>query len=158
MIRVLIVASFFSLRFCQGQDAKVIKLHDLQKMLTENSGKIHIYNFWATWCGPCVRELPYFEKINTDGGPDIKVTLVSLDLDLDPNPEKVHKFVKLKNIQSEVLMLDERDPDTWINKIEKQWSGALPATLIINHKNGKRIFIGKALQEGQLEQYLEQLQ
>lgn len=158
MIRTLIVATFFSFGVCQAQEAQVIRLPELQQILSENSGKIHIFNFWATWCGPCVKELPYFEKINAEGRPNIKVTLVSLDLDLDPDLEKVHKFVKLKKLQSEILMLDERDPDLWINKIEKQWSGALPATLIINHKTGKRIFVGKALQEGQLEQYLDQIQ
>lgn len=158
MIKTLIVATFFSYGICQAQDARVIKLPELQHMFSDSSGKIHIINFWATWCGPCIKELPYFEKINAEGRPDIKVTLVSLDLDLDPNPDKVHKFIKLKKLRSEVLMLDESDPDSWINKIEKRWSGALPATLILNHKTGKRIFIGKVLEEGQLEQYLEQIQ
>lgn len=158
MTRVLIVAMLLSVGICQAQEAKVIKLPELQQKLAQNSGKIHIFNFWATWCGPCVKELPYFEKINAEGGPEIKVTLVSLDLDLDPNPEKVHRFIKLKQLRSEVLMLDESNPDLWIDKIEKQWSGALPATLIINHKTGKRIFVGRELQEGQLEQYLDQIQ
>lgn len=158
MIRTLIVASFFSFGICQAQEAKIIKLPELINMFSPDSKHIHIFNFWATWCGPCIKELPYFEKITAEGRPDIQVTLVSLDLDLDRDPDKVYKFIKLKKLRSEVLMLDESDPDLWINKIEKRWSGALPATLILNHKTGKRIFVGEALKEGQLEQYLDQIQ
>ena len=105
-----------------------------------------------------MKELPFFEKINAEAQPGIKVTLVSLDLDLDPNPEKVYRFISRKNIQSKVVLLNETDPDTWISKIEKHWSGALPATILINHETGKRKFIGKALHEGELEQYLDELQ
>ena len=139
--------------FCQTAD--IIKLADLERLMEEESHPIHIINFWATWCAPCVKELPIFEKITAEKRPGVKVTLVSLDLDLDPNPEKVYKFIARKNIRSEVLLLDEADPNSWINKIEKQWSGALPATILINHKTGTRTFFGKALHEGQLEQFLE---
>ena len=88
----------------------------------------------------------------------MKVLLVSLDLDLDPDAEKVYKFIKRRNIQSEVLLLDEPDPNTWINNIAPEWSGALPATIIINPKTGKRKFIGRSLREGELEQYLDEIQ
>lgn len=154
---VFVLAAAFGCQVCSGQDAKIIKLPELQKMIAEKSEKIHVINFWATWCGPCVKELPYLEKVHSEGKPDIHVTLVSLDLDLDPNPEKVYKFIKLKKLESDVVMLDERDPDSWIDKIEKKWSGALPATLIVNQKTGRRIFIDRALQEGQLEQYLDEI-
>jgi hypothetical protein len=105
-----------------------------------------------------VKELPLFEKITAEKRPGVRITLVSLDLDLDPNPDKVYKFISRKNIQSQVVLLDEADPNSWINKIEKEWSGALPATILINHKTGKRKFIGKALEEGDLEKFLEGLQ
>ncbi|MGC1241103.1 MAG: TlpA disulfide reductase family protein [Chryseosolibacter sp.] len=121
------------------------------------SGKIHVINFWATWCGPCVEELPLFEKLATERA-DVDVTLVSLDLDLDPNPEKVYRFISRKKIQSRVVLLDEPDPNLWISKIDDQWSGALPATIIINHRTGKRKFIGAALKEGELEKYIDALQ
>jgi hypothetical protein len=55
-------------------------------------------------------------------------------------------------------MLDESNPDSWIDKVEKDWSGSLPATVIINHKTGKKIFIDRALKEGQLETLLDEIQ
>ena len=158
IFKITFLAFFLSCHFCHGQDARIIKLPELQNMIAEKSGKIRVINFWATWCGPCVKELPYLEKITSEGRPDVTVTLVSLDLDLDPNPEKVQRFIKLKKIQSDVVMLDESNPDSWIDKIEKSWSGALPVTLIVNQKTGNRIFIDKPLLEGQLEKYLDEIQ
>ena len=139
-----------------AQDSQIIKLDDLQRVIQSPSTQIKVINFWATWCAPCIKELPLFEKINEQRS-DVKVTLVSMDLDLDPNPDKVYKFIARKGIKSEVLILNERDPNSWINKIDKNWSGALPATLIINPKTGDRKFIEKELHEGDIEKLIEQL-
>ena len=141
-----------------SQKPQTIKLHDLQKIINARTEKIQIINFWATWCGPCVKELPLFEKLNAAARDNIQVTLVSLDLDLDPDPEKVYKFIARKNIRSQVLLLNEDDPNSWIDKVDKAWNGALPATIFINQKTGERKFIGKELREGELEKYIEEMQ
>lgn len=140
-----------------AQKAKMIRLADLQKLIAAPTEEIKVINFWATWCVPCIKELPLIEKLQGERK-DVKVSLVSMDMDLDPDPEKVHRFVDRKKIQSEVLILDERDPNDWIDKIEKKWSGALPATLIINTKNGKRKFVEKELHEGELEKLIAEVQ
>lgn len=158
MARVFFLAAVICAQVCSGQDIRIVKLPELQRMMTEKSDDIHVINFWATWCAPCVKELPIFEKVNAEQKHGVKILLVSLDLDLDENSEKVYKFVARKNIKSTVLLLDERDPGSWIDKIEKQWSGSLPATLVINHKTGKRLFVGRSLREGELEQYLDDVQ
>ncbi|HEX8038568.1 MAG TPA: TlpA disulfide reductase family protein [Chryseosolibacter sp.] len=158
MRRLIFPGLFFLLSTCLAQEAKTVRLADLQKLMNEKSEKIQVINFWATWCGPCVKELPVFEKLRAEGRPDVKVTLVSLDLDLDPNPAKVYRFISKKNIQAQVLLLDEPDANSWISKIDKEWSGALPATILINHKTGKRRFVGRALEEGELETYLREIQ
>ena len=139
-----------------GQNAQLVKLENLQAELAKPSDQILVYNFWATWCAPCVKELPLFEKLNQDDK-NVKVTLVSMDIDLDPNPEKVYKFIDRKKIQSRVLILDAVDPNSWINKIDKNWSGALPATLIINTKTGIRRFVNEALKEGDLEKLIAEV-
>ncbi len=141
-----------------AQPAKTIKLVDLQKMLEEKGDKIQVINFWATWCAPCVKELPLFEKLTEQGLPGVEVSLVSMDLDLDPDPEKVYKFISRKNLQSKVLLLDEQNPNSWINKIEKQWSGSLPATIVINQRTGQRKFVEKELHEGDLEKLIAEVQ
>ena len=154
----VIAALFFCGQSCYSQNAEIVTASQLQDRIAKGSADIQIINFWATWCGPCVKELPFFEKITAEGRPNVKVLLVSLDLDLDPDREKVYKFIARKNIQSEVLLLNEPDPNSWINKIEPEWSGALPATVIINYTTGKRKFIGRALREGELDQYIDDIQ
>jgi thiol-disulfide isomerase/thioredoxin len=155
---IAIILFFLGVSFAKGQNAEIVKLGRLQKILTQKSENIQVINFWATWCGPCVKELPLFEKFNNAKPANVKITLVSMDLDLDPNPEKVYKFIERKKILSEVLILNEKNPNDWIDKIEKQWTGALPATIVINQKTGKRKFVEKELHEGDLEKLILEVQ
>lgn len=138
-----------------AQTARPVKLKDIQKIMTDQES-IQVINFWATWCAPCIKELPQFEKLNQENK-NVKVTLVSLDYDLDPDPAKVNRFIARKKLQSSVVILEEKDPNSWIDKIEKEWNGSIPATLIINAKTGKRKFIEKELQEGDLEKLVAEI-
>jgi thiol-disulfide isomerase/thioredoxin len=153
---------FFIIFFCLmsfaalPQRVSVIKLKELQELVNKPSEKIKVVNFWATWCAPCVKEMPLFEKLNRENS-SVEITLVSMDYDLDTNLEKVHRFVARKNLQSTVVILAEQNPNSWIDKIDKNWSGALPATLIVNTATGKRKLIQKELHEGDLEKYIEEV-
>lgn len=156
-MKKLLLPLVFSLSFyVQAQQAELIKLGQLQALIETKTDHIKVINFWATWCAPCVKEMPLFEKAGLEN-PDIKITFVSMDLDLDANPEKVHKFVARKKIQSQVVILDETNPNSWIDKIDKNWSGAIPATIIINGKTGQRKFIEKELHEGELEKLIAEV-
>lgn len=157
MRRVFVIFLLFVAFASQAQKAEVVKLDQLQNFIQSKTDHIKVINFWATWCAPCIKELPLFEKLGQDRS-DVKVTLVSMDLDLDPNPEKVHKFVARKKLQSKVLILDAKDPNSYIDQIDKSWSGALPATIIINGKTGQRKFVGKELHEGELEKLIAEVQ
>ena len=154
MIMRVLSAAFLLISFSSLAQPKVVKLAEVEKILKTPSEQIQVVNFWATWCGPCIKEMPLIEKLGQENN-NVRVTLVSLDLDLDANPEKVYKFVERKAIKSTVLILDEQDPNSWIDKIEKQWSGSLPATIVVNTKTGKRVFVGKELKEGELEKMIE---
>jgi thiol-disulfide isomerase/thioredoxin len=137
--------------------AEIVDLAGLQKVIQAPGTEVRVINFWATWCGPCIKELPLLEKLGQERK-DVKVTLVSLDLDLDPNPEKVHKFVQRKKIQSAVLILDAGSGNDWIDKVDKRWSGALPTTLIVNSKTGKSTLVERELREGDLERLIMEIQ
>lgn len=140
-----------------GQAGDIVKIGQLTASIKAEKEKIQVINFWATWCGPCIKELPLFEQLN-EARKDIRVRLVSLDLDLDPNPDKVRNFAVRKKLKAEIVMLDERDPNSFIDKIDKSWSGALPATLVINNKNGKRRFVNRELKEGELDKLITEVQ
>ncbi len=132
-----------------AQEAAVVKFDKLQKILDEKSEKIQVINFWATWCAPCVKELPYFEMLNAENRPGIKVTLVTLDF--ANKLDKVNSFLVRKQMKANVILLDEIDYNSWIDKVEKAWSGAIPATLVINSMTGKRKFVEKELKDGDLD-------
>jgi len=156
MKKLVLLLLLFTCLSAKAQHAELVKLEQLQALIESKSDHIKVINFWATWCAPCVKEMPLFENLG-QARSDVKVTFVSMDLDLDPNPEKVHKFVARKKIQSQVLILDETNPNSWIDKIDKNWSGAIPATLIINGKTGQRKFIEKELHEGDLEKLIAEV-
>jgi len=110
----------------------------LEPLLQKKDEKTYIINFWATWCAPCIKELPYFEKINAEQKDNnVVVILVSLDM---PSMWKSNllPFIKKKNLRSHVIVLDDPKQNTWIPKVDENWSGGIPATLIYN--KDKRIF------------------
>lgn len=147
----------FALGAKAQEQAKIVKLPELQEMISAKSDQIKVINFWATWCAPCVKEMPLFEKLGLERQ-DVKITFVSMDLDLDPDPTKVYKFVTRKKIQSQVVILDEKNPNLYIDLIDKSWSGALPATIVMNTKTGQRKFVEKELHEGELEKLIAEVQ
>jgi thiol-disulfide isomerase/thioredoxin len=92
-----------------------------------------IVNFWATWCGPCVAELPYFEEIHRKYAEQgVKVLLVSLDF-RHYYEKKLIPFVKNKDITADVVMFSDPKQQAWIPKVHESWDGALPATLVLHH-------------------------
>ncbi len=144
-----IVFVMFSLSATFGQTVEVIKYPQLKEMMdTDKSSDIVIYNFWATWCAPCIKEMPYFEKMNSHD--NVKVKFISFD-DSGKLNERVIPFIKKKDIQSEVYLLDETDFNKIIDQIDPRWSGAIPATIIMNHKTNEKLFFEQEFREGELE-------
>jgi len=123
----------------------------LEKAVLSDKNTIYVVNFWATWCAPCVKELPYFEKLNLENK-SVKVVLVSLDFK-NQFETKLLPFLKKRKINSEVVFLTDKDYNSWFLKVDKDWSGALPATLII--KNGKKTFAEKSFSSyAELNEYV----
>jgi thiol-disulfide isomerase/thioredoxin len=138
-----------------AQKASVIKFDALQEILDTKNEQIQVINFWATWCAPCIKELPLLEKLNARNDLNAKITLINLDY--ADKVEKVNEFITRKNIRSRVLLLDELDYNAWIDKVDKGWTGAIPATLVFDPKTGKRRFVEKELKEGELEELIGSL-
>ena len=126
----------------------------LEKEILSDKNTVYVVNFWATWCAPCVKELPHFEQLNSENK-NIKVVLVSLDFK-NQFESKLLPFLKKKSIKSEVVFLADTDYNTWLPMVDKDWSGSIPATLII--KNGKKFFVEKMFSNyGELNDYVNKI-
>ncbi|MCW3084066.1 MAG: hypothetical protein JWP12_1432 [Bacteroidetes bacterium] len=135
----------FSVSFVFSQNISVIKIKDLERRLNNNSDTTYIVNFWATWCAPCVKELPDFDSITkVYGTQKVKVLLITLDFKEDRD-EKVLPFVAKKHIRSDVFLLDETNGNYFIPKVSDKWTGSIPATLIVNNKKKYRNFYEQKL-------------
>jgi thiol-disulfide isomerase/thioredoxin len=116
-----------------GQDVEVyMKYDDLRPELTKSNDTTYVINFWATWCKPCVKELPEFQKINQEfKNQKFKMILVSLDFESQVE-SKVKPFINERNIEAEVVVLADSKQHQWIDKVHPEWSGSIPITLIHN--------------------------
>ena len=160
MIRSIVALGFMlaaSAAFGQTP-VRALKFADLQSYMAAQAGQhTLVVNIWATWCRPCVKELPYFEQaqqIYANKG--VKVLLVSVDF-ADELETKVAPFVKSKNMACEVVLLDESNPNSWIDRVNKDWSGSIPVTFVVD-KNGayKAFHVGDFTPEA-LNQYIDKI-
>tara|TARA_R110002012_G_scaffold59388_1_gene155215 strand:- start:26200 stop:26754 length:555 start_codon:yes stop_codon:yes gene_type:complete len=176
LIFVLVVTIFFSCSEKKKENKKVTETTDkeviakednstadvkfpvydfegLEPMLHKKDDKTYIVNFWATWCRPCIEEMPYFERVNTEQKDNnVEVIFVSLDM---PNMWKtrLEPYVENKGIQSEVVILDDPKQNDWIPKVSEEWGGGIPATLIYN--KDKRNFYERGFTYEELNEELE---
>lgn len=133
---------------------QILDFEGLKPLLNKTDNTIYVVNFWATWCAPCIKELPAFEKIGRDfASENVKVLLVSLDFPHQYN-SKLKPFIAKHNLQSEILVLNDTDGNTWIPQVNADWSGAIPATLI--YSNDKRQFYEQTFTYETLQTEVEQ--
>ena len=81
-------------RLCPGH------LNGNQVRLSDYQGKVVVLNFWATWCGPCVREMPMFQEFQ-DRYPDF----VMLGIDEEEGSDLVRDFLKIRGSLTPILWI-----------------------------------------------------
>lgn len=120
-------------------EVPVMDFDGLEARLPEDPNQLVIVNFWATWCKPCVKEMPYFNTLSRKyaDDPQIRVILVSLDMETQMK-SRVMPFIAERDLHPEVWLLDDPDANRWIDKVDPSWSGAIPATLF--YKGNQRKF------------------
>ncbi len=131
---------------------KMVAYEELEKTINQQDDLLYVVNFWATWCKPCIEELPDFMVVNEKykDHKNFKMVLVSLDRAKDF--ETVMKpFLVTQNITTDVYLLDDnKRMNTWIPAFDTNWSGAIPATFL--YKNGKKlVFKEQSLSKDELE-------
>lgn len=116
---------------------------EIAPIFEQDNDTTYVINFWATWCKPCVEELPYFIELNESSQSEaLRVVLVSLDF-----PKQIEQrlvpFVEKRGIKPMVAVLLDGRYNDWIDRVSPDWSGAIPATLV--YRGSKRHFVGQAV-------------
>lgn len=152
---ILLILMFFGLSDANSQDAdiKVTDFEGLQPLLQKSNDTTYVINFWATWCKPCVEEMPDFLKAAAEMKSE-KVRFVFVSLDFPGQVDaRLKPFVKKHDMADMVVLLDDPDSNSWIEKVDNKWSGAIPATLI--YKGIDKDFYEKSLSYSDLVNIIE---
>lgn len=104
-------------------ELKVLNFREFEPHLLKSNDTTYVINFWASWCVPCLEEMPAFQKLHEKyRNKKFKLLLVSLDV-----PSQVEKrlipTISKYGLTAEVIVLDDPDFNSWINKVDKNWSG-----------------------------------
>ncbi|MBC7867547.1 MAG: TlpA family protein disulfide reductase [Gloeobacteraceae cyanobacterium ES-bin-316] len=151
---IFLIASIGLLNLSAQQIPKW-KITDVEKYMNNSENGVMVINFWATFCKPCVAEIPSFIKItNQHKSENVKLMLVSLDL---PSyyPAKIASFAKKQKFDANIVWLEETDADYFCPRIDKSWSGSIPATLFLNPRTGYRKFFEEEIDAATFENELK---
>ncbi|HSC78468.1 MAG TPA: TlpA disulfide reductase family protein [Candidatus Acidoferrales bacterium] len=120
-------------------EAEWIDLKGLQERLAAERGRVVVVNYWATWCEPCREEFPELIQFDREwSGRGVVFLSVSLDT-ASARDTEVKKFLAEQRPSFAVFIRRETDdPDTFINAIDPNWSGVLPATFIYDRQGQRR--------------------
>ncbi len=133
-----------------AQNIEKIGVPELEKILSGPEDVLYVVNFWATWCPPCVTELPYFEKLSKEyQGKGVKFILISLDF-----PSQIESrlipFLVTNKITADVRVMTDLDYNSWIEKVDTGWQGNIPVTLFFNNAGKKKYFHPSEVTEKEL--------
>ncbi|MFO7844186.1 MAG: TlpA disulfide reductase family protein [Bacteroidales bacterium] len=156
-LKTIFLILFFSIASYSvfAQKYPVYNFETFSPVLEKQNDTTYIVNFWATWCAPCVKEMPAFNELH-EKYKDRKIKIILVSLDFGKNLQaKIERFAQVHKIKPTIIILDDPDSNSWIDKVSKDWSGAIPATLMYNKNN--RFFHEQSFTFEELESTLHQV-
>ena len=148
---------FASPLFISAQTPEEQSVDFIQQLKMNQSDTVYVINFWATWCKPCIEELPAFQKLDSlYRDKKVKVILFSLDSKKQVN-EKLLPFLKKHHIRCTVYITDVVTFNKRIDEVSPDWSGAIPATLISGKTKAGKLFFEKPFTFDELEKIVQPL-
>jgi thiol-disulfide isomerase/thioredoxin len=98
--------------------------------------KTVVINFWATWCGPCVEEIPMLVKFHNQHK---DLAIIGISMDEPKDQPRVQQFLKDHSVSYQVFLRKGGEGfEAMVNSMDANWIGAIPATFVFT--NGKRTF------------------
>jgi thiol-disulfide isomerase/thioredoxin len=145
--------------FCvagMSQQVKKVKIGEVEDYIKKSDHPI-LVSFWATWCAPCVEEIPWLQEgVENHKKDSVELILVSLDF---PNyfPKKINDFIREKKFKATFLWLDETDANMFCPRIDAKWDGTIPVTLFVNNRIGYRKFMNRPMSDRQVEPEIKKM-
>ena len=132
-----------------------VSASQLEELLKQKNDTTYVINFFASWCAPCMQELPEFQAFAQEHAQE-KVRLIHVSVDFEDDAEEaLIPLLRKFDITQPVWLLSESG-NRWITRIDKQWNGSIPATLVFNNQQKKRVFTAQRVTRAVLNQYLQQ--
>ena len=154
MKTIFIILFLFFSAGINAQVIKAIKVTDLEKTIKESKTPL-IVNFWATFCVPCIQEIPYFQELARQyQSKDVSLLFVSLDLK-KAYPAEVNEMAKRLKLAFPVVWLNETNADYFCPKIDTSWTGGMPSSLFVNNATGYHKFYEEQLSREKLEKEIQ---
>jgi thiol-disulfide isomerase/thioredoxin len=153
MYKLLAVVFLLSAFMLPEKPVTVVDLKEYQSRAMRPNDTLYVVNFWATWCKPCVHEMPYFEAENQKFK-NQKVKFIFVSTNYAREAPLVKSFINEKQVQADVLLLHAGNPNIWIDAIDSSWSGAIPATIMYKHGK-KALFYEGEFTQNQLDSVIQ---
>ena len=153
MYKLLLLVFLLSVALLPERPVTVVDLKQYQDTAIRNNDTLYVVNFWATWCRPCVHEMPYFEALN-EKFKNQKVKFIFVSTNYAREAEQVKKFINDKQVKADVLLLNAGNPNNWIDAIDSTWSGSIPATIMYRHAQ-KTLFYEGEFTQNQLDSVIQ---
>ncbi len=118
---------------------RMVSTETVTALATSKHDTVYVINFWATWCKPCIKEMPYFQAL-ADHYKDQAFSLIFVSVNRPKELSMVDQFLEKQALSARTWLLNEKDPNVFIPAIAEEWSGAIPATLVYHPASGYRAF------------------
>lgn len=156
-MRILLIVLLLSgLIPVSGQTVRKVKITELETLIRQSDHPL-IVNFWATFCEPCVKEIPYFQTaVSRFRDQRLELVLVSLDLPAY-YPGRIAAFAQSRGFTSRIVWLDETNADYFCPRVDAHWSGGIPASLFVNNKTHYHRFFDRQLTDRQVDVEIKEM-
>jgi thiol-disulfide isomerase/thioredoxin len=112
-------------------EVNLIDVNGIKEIMKNNSGKLRLVNVWATWCAPCVIEMPELVNINRMYRGSRPFEMITISGDVPGKKDAVIKFLKDKQVSCANYLLNSDDRTDMAEALDKGWEGGIPYTIII---------------------------
>lgn len=133
----------------ENSDLQAVNADQLKAVIQGLDSKVIVVNFWATFCGPCREEFPYFVSLYREFK-DQGMSLLFVSMDFDSDRPQIDEFLSEQGVNFVTYLRAGKD-DEFIRGVHPEWSGVLPMTLVYDSSKQLAKFLPKAMTYEELE-------